>query len=852
MRPPRSNPGREQAVNAARRVPIESVIHAHRIPLKRVGSELVGPCPKCGGKDRFAVNLKKQVWNCRGCGQHGDVIALEMFLDGCDFPGAVEKLSGQKKRSANGEHRVRSAASNGEADHRISYAYCEPETGTVRYRKIRIERPDGSKTFAIEPKQRGGSEPLLYGGERLADLSEGQPLLIVEGEKKVDRLRALGAVAVSGDTGAKSKWLPSHAQLLRGIDIIFWPDSDEPGERYIEAAARCLNGHAASLHVLRPFGPPDGRKGRDICDWEGGPAEFAALVEGAELWQGPLLFPPPPDGDARDGRLSGTQPPCDEEIHDPLDGLVERVGSDPGAAFTPEVLERLAALKRDGRAAFEELRARLKKAGCRVTALDKEIAGERGRGEERRRAKEKSRNGPDETSEVPFDGHASSEPLPDTQPPQFSEDRLALAFTFKHHEDLRYVAPWGKWYRWTGTHWERETTLAAFDMARKICREASGFCGDYKTANIITKASSVAAVETFARSDRAHVAIIDQWDADKRLLNTPGGTVNLQTGALQPHRREDYCTKLTAVTPGGECPLFLEFLNKIFKEDNDLINYIQKVLSYCLTGDTSLHAMFFGYGTGANGKSVLLSTVSNILGDYCKSAHIDTFTITGAAQHPTDVAGLMGARLVICSEVEQGRRWAESKIKELTGGDRIAARFMRQDFFEFVPQFKLFITGNHKPGLRNVDEAMRRRLHLFPFAVTIPEGERDPHLAEKLRGEWPGILKWMIEGYQRLQTEGLIKPAAVEAATNEYLSTEDALLSWIEECCVCAKQLSGLSSKLFASWKAWAERNGEFVGSQKDFRAKLGEHGFDKDHTVWGTMYKGIALKVDDHIENGL
>ena len=146
---------------------------------------------------------------------------------------------------------------------------------------------------------------------------------------------------------------------------------------------------------------------------------------------------------------------------------------------------------------------------------------------------------------------------------------------------------------------------------------------------------------------------------------------------MQPHRREDYCTKVTAVTPDSNCPIpiFLDFLHTIFAGDNELIDYIQIVLGYCLTGETREHAMFFGYGTGANGKSVLLSTVAGIMGDYCKSVHADTFTITGSNQHPTDVAGLVGARLVKCPEVEQGRRRAEAKIKQLTGGDKISARF---------------------------------------------------------------------------------------------------------------------------------------------------------------------------------
>jgi putative DNA primase/helicase len=296
-----------------------------------------------------------------------------------------------------------------------------------------------------------------------------------------------------------------------------------------------------------------------------------------------------------------------------------------------------------------------------------------------------------------------------------------------------------------------------------------------------------------------------------------------------PHAATDYATKMVAVDPlPSKCPLFTRFLTEIFKEDLQLIGYIQKVFGYGLTGDTREHAMFFGHGKGANGKGVLLSTIAGIMGDYCKTANADTFTITNSTQHPTDIASLMGARLVICPEVEQGRRWAEAKIKSLTGGDRISARFMRQDFFEFTPQFKLFVTGNHKPGLRNVDEAIRRRLNYIPFTVIIPEADRDPMLAEKLKPEWPGILQWMINGTSRWLAEGLKRPKAV--ATREYLESEDTLLNWIEDRCEISKNRYATAGELFASWKDWTDRNNEFTGSMKTFALNLTEHGFEKDH----------------------
>ena len=173
--------------------------------------------------------------------------------------------------------------------------------------------------------------------------------------------------------------------------------------------------------------------------------------------------------------------------------------------------------------------------------------------------------------------------------PQFSEDQLALDFTKRHGENLRYVAAWGKWYQWTGTYWLRENTLAAYDLARKICREAAAICNKPGEAKSLAKAKTTAAVEQLARSDRNLAAIIDQWDSNPWLLNTPEGTVDLKNGKLQRHLRADYCTKITAVSPGGTCPKFFEFLNTIFNNDQKLIAYLQKVLGYCLTGNTREH-----------------------------------------------------------------------------------------------------------------------------------------------------------------------------------------------------------------------------------------------------------------------
>jgi putative DNA primase/helicase len=410
----------------------------------------------------------------------------------------------------------------------------------------------------------------------------------------------------------------------------------------------------------------------------------------------------------------------------------------------------------------------------------------------------------------------------ETAPP-FTEEAIALDCARRHAESLRYVAAWSRWLRWSGRHWAPDDTLFAFDLARKLCRSFT----EQPKAPIarLTSAKTVASVVTLARADRRLAATVDQWDADPWQVNTPGGVVDLRTGKLRAAEPTDYMTKITGCAPGGDCPRWRKFLARVTDGDADLQDFLKRLVGYALTGCTQEHGLFFLYGLGANGKSVFIVTVSGILGQYHRTTPIETFTASNVDRHPTELADLRGARLVSAVETEEGRRWAESKIKSLTGGDKISARFMRQDFFEFTPQFKLLIAGNHKPGLRSVDEAIRRRFHLVPFSVIIPAAERDSQLTEKLQREWPGILQWAIDGCLEWQRVGLRPPKAVTAATEAYLEAEDALVTWMDECGERDPSAWQSRTQLYASWIGWAEKNGEYAGSRKRFLQNLETRG---------------------------
>jgi putative DNA primase/helicase len=435
--------------------------------------------------------------------------------------------------------------------------------------------------------------------------------------------------------------------------------------------------------------------------------------------------------------------------------------------------------------------------------------------------------------------------------PAYSEEALALELADLHADHLRYVAHWKRWMLFDGARWVHEPTLWVQDQARDLCREHAVLLLSMKREGEAKKLASdktVNAVVSLLRADRRIAATVDQWDRDPRALNTPAGIVDLRTGGVRKARPEDYCTKITAVAPSvgleGECPLWDDFLTTVTAGNQDLIGFLRRICGYALTGLTSEHALFFLYGTGGNGKSVFIDTISAILGGYHTTAAMTTFTATRNEQHPTDIAKLMGARLVTAVESEEGSRWAEAKIKQLTGGDTVTGRFMRQDFFDFHPQFKLLIAGNHKPGLRSVDVAMRRRFNLIPFEVKIPKEDQDKDLAENLRGEWPSILSWMKGGCVEWLKDGLAPPECVLKATDEYMTQEDAVGAWLTQCCILNAQAKTSSSRLFESWSRWARAANEYVGSQKSFCQKLRDRGFLSLHTMTGTEFIGLECPL--------
>lgn len=434
---------------------------------------------------------------------------------------------------------------------------------------------------------------------------------------------------------------------------------------------------------------------------------------------------------------------------------------------------------------------------------------------------------------------------------EFAEIRLAERFADRVAGDWRYCDEWNRWMIYTHHKWEEDKTRKTFSVAREIAklaakeREALNDSGARSAAAKIASAKTRAAIVSLASDDQRLAVRSDQWDADPWLLNTPDGAYDLRTGQRRRNAREDYVTKSTAVAPQPGCKRWLEFLDEVTAGDKDLQGYLQRIAGYCLTGSTQEHALFFLYGVGANGKSVFVDTLRAVFGDYAITSNMEAFTESHNDRHATELARLRGARLVTAGETEEGKQWAESKIKQLTGERKIAARFMRENFFEFTPQFKLLFAGNHKPSLRSVGEDMRRRVNLIPFTVTIPEEKRDPRLLETLEAVWPGILQWAIDGCVQWQREGLKPPKAVIEATASYFAEEDALSDWLDERCLLGPSVWTPSGQLFADWRAWADARKEDPRNKKWLAKRLEAKSCHAERMLGVRAIRGIALRQD-------
>ena len=419
---------------------------------------------------------------------------------------------------------------------------------------------------------------------------------------------------------------------------------------------------------------------------------------------------------------------------------------------------------------------------------------------------------------------------------------------------VRFCFAWRKWLLWDGQRWKIDDRGRPYQLAkntiRRMQREAASEPDDSKRRELSRWAfrsdsrQGYEALLALARSEPGIPITPEELDRNLWLLNCANGTINLRTGKLQPHRREDLISKLAPgeYHPGATAARWLLFLEQVLP-DPALRRFVQAAVGYSLTGDVSEQVLFFLYGHGANGKSVFMSTIQAVLGDYAVQVIPDMLMTRKGEHHPTELTDLQGRRFVATIEAEEGRRFNEALVKSLTGGDKIRARRMHEDFWQFDPTHKVWVAANCLPVIRGADHAIWRRFRLIPFKVTIPEGQRDPHLSEALKAEGEGILRWAVDGCLAWLRDGLRAPAAVIAATTNYKTEMDLVGRFITDCCICNPSERVAASDLYRSFEDWCASGGEAAFSQQMFGRRLTDSGFTREKRRNGHWWKGLGLR---------
>jgi putative DNA primase/helicase len=448
-------------------------------------------------------------------------------------------------------------------------------------------------------------------------------------------------------------------------------------------------------------------------------------------------------------------------------------------------------------------------------------------------------------------------------------------FILEYGANLRYCPPMRKWYVWTGKRWVVDQRCAVERWGKQCTSalwesiEAVGQDVSPETKKLMKNWckyadswSGLAACIRIAQSEPGIQIAPEMLDGNPWLLNCKNGVVDLQTGELHEHRREDLLSKTSPIKfdPLAECPVWERFVHSIFAGDEEVIGYVQRLCGYWATGIIREQMLPILWGGGSNGKTTFINAIMDILGrDYSMKAASDFLMAKHGDSHPTEKADLFGKRLVFCSETEEGRRLSESLVKELTGTERIRARRMREDFWEFEATHKVALVTNHKPVVTGGDHGIWRRIRLVNFGVEFwdeqkgetgpPELKQDPELRERLLCEYPGILRWIVAGCQAWQRDGEQVPKSIKDQTDEYRGSQDTIGQWIEECCDLRPAASQNASELYKSFREWCQTAGEYVISQKRFGASMSDRGFNKQKGRTGYDYIGIELLSSGYLE---
>ncbi len=427
-----------------------------------------------------------------------------------------------------------------------------------------------------------------------------------------------------------------------------------------------------------------------------------------------------------------------------------------------------------------------------------------------------------------------------------------------YNGDILYCYPLKTWFIWDGTRWKADDRGEIYRMAKAVVKtiynDGRDAASDETRERLIKHAlksearSRINAMVEMAQSEPTVAILPSKFDSDPMLFNVQNGTIDLRTGVLRDHRRDDYITKISPVpyNPAAKYPRWDAFLDQIFQKNKNIIGYIQRKAGYILSGETFEEDLDILYGTGGNGKSTLTEVLIYIVGDYHKKASAETIqenkNKNGSAASP-DVASLKGARLVTVSEPEKGLKLNESRVKDMTGRDTITARHLHQEPFDFKPQFKLWIYTNHKPIIGSQDRGIWRRIKLVPFEVSMSEEEQDKQLDIKLQNESSGILNWLIKGCLDWQKNGLQTPQEILEATADYKEEMDVFSEFFKENCIKGKGKTVYNNDLYKVYRAWCIIRELIPFSNKKFVVNMVERGFKKlPKDDKGIKFDGLTL----------
>lgn len=423
---------------------------------------------------------------------------------------------------------------------------------------------------------------------------------------------------------------------------------------------------------------------------------------------------------------------------------------------------------------------------------------------------------------------------------------------------IRYVRDQGVWRIWDGKRWKIDRRNRVDRLAKHIVKELHEWAAEAEEDEAKARYSWAFksggrdrrnAMVALAAMEKDIVTVATDYDRDPWLLCCQNGVLDLRTGTLLPHNRQQRHSKISPVIydPAATCPKFEKFLDEIMNGDREMIDFLAVASGYSLTGDTKEQAAFFSHGNGSNGKSVLNSIIKGIMGDYAQIASFDTFVVKKNDNGPkNDLAALVGARLVQAAESKEGQSLDEALIKAVTGGEEITVRFLHKEFFTYQPQFKVWMSSNLKPAIKGTDWGIWRRMKLIPFEVTISEEYKDKFLPAKLRKESSGILNWMLRGLARYREEGMIYPEKVRAATAQYRDSQDVIGQFLQAKCVVKKHAEIKGSELYLSYKIWSEANREFIMRERKFtEALLRVPGITAIRKEDGKWYVGVGQTIN-------